>query len=1209
MRKTLFLFVAFLVATSMYAYDFTFKSGDYLYGATSDTTVEVAQDASYSSLTAIDIPATVERNGKTYTVTSIAEDAFRFCYNLATITIPKTLVKIGNGAFYGTAWYDNQPDGLVYIDHILYKYKGTMPNGMAVAIKKGTASIAQSAFANCEGLAGIIFPSTLQYIGGSAFYNCVSLTELTFPASLIEIDRGAFNGCTGLTSITLPETVTRVGTDAFAYCTGLTEVITAAKTIEGDVFEGCTKLTSVVWDAAQYKGSPIGYGLSSTPFYSVRSQIKSFTFGTNVDTIPYGLCYDMGEQTSFTLPNSVVAIKEDAFRSCTALKSVTFGDNLKDIGAYAFSNCISLSEVSFPTSLNTIGYEAFRGCTALKTITIPQNVTFIRNYCFAETGITSVQWNAKSMGWISADAFGDNPTQITSFVLGENVEVIPDYLCYYMTNITSITIPASVTTIGLRAFIYCKKVTFKSATPPSIYSSECFSRNATLYVPCGSFDTYRDANYGYYITDLKYRAIVTAQDYNMGGVNKETDCEKNTVVATAIANSKYKFVQWSDGNTDNPRTIILTQDTSLRAEFAELPSYSITLNGRYLGGNIYNEKGTWESNIPDASTTFKCYEGWYIAITEIDYCGTWIGWSDGVKEEFRTIVVSQDTVLTALSDAKEYAISITAGEHGRLLIDNNTYGSIENKISECDTYSVDVCATPDEGYYFLQWSDGSKDICRNIYLEMEDITLVAQFEPKKPVSVKAEVASGCENMGSVALTETETLYAGDNASITATPNEGYHFVEWEDGSVDNPRTVYLTSDTTLVATFAKGNIGGKCGEKLYWVLDTLTMDDGTGYNQYYSNTLTITGEGDMDVQNYHVWKYYKDFYTNIRTIHLPEGMTSISSRAFNGCNVEKIIIPSTVTEIGQYAFGACYNLRRFEFETDSYIYEYNCGNNILSGTYSLEYFKGPAYILGTMYPYGSALDTVIVTSGVLNQYIPYNARYVDLACAWNDGLYYRYLTVATPTIRTLLLPKNLTYVLSQQFWNYSYLQSIVIPEGVTFIGDKAFEDCRSLKSVTFEGKSVETIGDWAFYNCHELNSITIPEGVKSIGLSAFYGCTYLQDLKLPSTVESIADNGFAQCGKLQQISVSAMVPPVIDAKTFEGVDKTIPLLVPVGMRQAYADAPYWQEFINIREELPSDVSNAVAEDGGATVRKVLRDGQVLIIRNGKTYTLTGEEVK
>ena len=1198
------MFVALIVATCMYAYDFTFKSGDYLYGATSDTTVEVAQDASYSSLTAIDIPATVERNGKTYTVTSIAEDAFSYCYDVASIVIPNTLSVIGYNAFNGTAWYNSQSDGLVYIDQVLYKYKGTMPNGMAVAIKKGTTSISPYAFYGCEGLAGIIFPSTLTYIGYAAFANCSSLSEITFPASLKEIDSRAFIGCTALASITLPESITNVGNGAFNGCTGLTEVITSAKQFGSEVFDGCTKLTSVTWNASQY-APYYRWGNDRFPFYNVRTQITSFTFGTSVDSIPEGICYDMGELTSVTIPDNVVYIKSEAFQSCSSLKSVTFSKNITGIGYSAFQNCVSLADVVLPTSLTTIRENAFRGCSEIKSITIPQNVNDMEYYCFAETGISSVVWNVKSILNVNRP-FGEDVTAITSFVLGEEVEKIPSYLCYYTPNITSIVIPAGVKTIETNAFAYCTDVEFKSVTPPSI-AWECFAYKATLKVPCGSLQTYMESgNYSQYIlSDLEYLADITTNS-DQGWVYKTTDCEQGILIATAYPNDTSKFVQWNDGNTDNPRTMVLTRDTTLTAEFATLPAYTVTLKGRYLSGDVYNSKGHFVGSLSNMlqNNTLTCREGWYFWVEENGDCGTWLGWSDGVQDRNRTITITNDTTIISSFDAREYAISITAGEHGRLLIDENTYGSVVGRILECDAYSVNVCAIPDDGYYFAQWSDGNTtDICRDIYLS-EDITLIAQFAQKKQVSVKAEVASGCANMGIVALSEAGVLYTGDNASITAIPNEGYHFVEWEDGSVDNPRTVYLTSDTTLVATFAKGNIGGKCGEKLYWVLDTMTICEETG-RCYYSNTLTITGEGAMNVNSYSNWKAYGNY--NIRKIYLPEGMTSISSEAFRESRVDSIVIPSTVTRIGSAALAYCYNLVRFEFEPkDSENTSYS--SNLLYNTPFLKYFKGPGEVIAAMYPYGSMLDTVIATGGELYEYIPYNARYVDLSRLDNVwlGTYY---TVSTPKIRTLLLPKKLQRIASHQFWNYSYLQSIVIPEGVTFIGDKAFEDCRSLKSVTFEGKSVETIGDWAFYNCHELNSITIPEGVKSIGLSAFYGCTYLKDLKLPSTVESIADNGFAQCSKLQQISVSAMVPPVIDAKTFEGVDKTIPLLVPVGMRQAYADAPYWQEFINIREELPSDVSNAVAEDGGATVRKVLRDGQVLIIRNGKTYTITGEAVK
>ena len=218
------------------------------------------------------------------------------------------------------------------------------------------------------------------------------------------------------------------------------------------------------------------------------------------------------------------------------------------------------------------------------------------------------------------------------------------------------------------------------------------------------------------------------------------------------------------------------------------------------------------------------------------------------------------------------------------------------------------------------------------------------------------------------------------------------------------------------------------------------------------------------------------------------------------------------------------------------------------------------------------------------------------------------IPIAGDGIRTLILPNQLTQIGKGALQNSRYLQSITIPKEVTEIGVSAFENCRSLQSVTFAGTKVETIGDWAFYNCHELQSITIPEGVTEIGKSAFYGCSYLTDLTLPSTVQSIADNGFALCSKLKKISVSAVIPPTIDAKTFEDVDKSIPLYVPAGTRQAYADAPYWQEFFNIQETLPSSVSTTPAANS-TKVQKILHDGQVFILRGDKVYTITGIEVK
>ena len=123
-----------------------------------------------SSLTAINIPEGV---------TSIGYYAFYDCSSLTAITIPEGVTSIGSYAFYNTAWYNNQPDGVIYIGKVLYNYKGTMPENTTIEVKEGTVSISPS-----------------------AFYNCSSLTSITIPESVTSIEYNAFDGCYALTAIT-----------------------------------------------------------------------------------------------------------------------------------------------------------------------------------------------------------------------------------------------------------------------------------------------------------------------------------------------------------------------------------------------------------------------------------------------------------------------------------------------------------------------------------------------------------------------------------------------------------------------------------------------------------------------------------------------------------------------------------------------------------------------------------------------------------------------------------------------------------------------------------------------------------------------------------------------------------------------------------------------------------------------------------------------
>ena len=165
----------------------------------------------------------------------------------------------------------------------------------------------------------------------------------------------------------------------------------------------------------------------------------------------------------------------------------------------------------------------------------------------------------------------------------------------------------------------------------------------------------------------------------------------------------------------------------------------------------------------------------------------------------------------------------------------------------------------------------------------------------------------------------------------------------------------------------------------------------------------------------------------------------------------------------------------------------------------------------------------------------------------------------------------------------------------------------TVSSVNFaDDGRLTTIGNWVFYNCHELKDVVIPEGVTEIGHAAFYGCTYLKDLTLPASLQSIADNGFAGCSKLAQIQVNAIIPPQVDARTFEDVDRSIPVIVPDESVEQYKSAPVWKEF-NIRGKTGTGVENITSTT--YSVQKIIRDNQLFIIRNGKMYSIMGQEIK
>ena len=361
------------------------------------------------------------------------------------------------------------------------------------------------------------------------------------------------------------------------------------------------------------------------------------------------LYYNIGTSSNYVVVTYEELYSPNNYKGLTSVvipSTVTYKDKtyqVIEIGTSAFYGCTGLTSITIPDGVTSIGYRAFYGCTGLTSITIPDGVTSIGSSAFYGVfnivfhGYTAGSpWGAKSVnGYIEnylvygntdkttllacstavkgAITIPNSITRIeerafwlcsglTSISLPNSVTHIGDYAFQDCTHLTSITIPYNVTRIGGNIFTGCSGLTefyILAQTPPVVTSSTTFdyvAEDIPIYIPCGTISAYKSAvawkNFTNYIELFEYELEVKSEDSLKGSIRfpQALSCT-GSAIFEAVANKGYRFVRWNDGNTDNPRTVIVDKDTTFTAEFGVVCTISATCDlqrGIVTGGGTYD---------------------------------------------------------------------------------------------------------------------------------------------------------------------------------------------------------------------------------------------------------------------------------------------------------------------------------------------------------------------------------------------------------------------------------------------------------------------------------------------------------------------------------------------------------------------------------------------------------------------------------------------